>query len=100
MRRTISDVSLYELMAEDYSIWVSKNNKFGFDLQIESDDCELAINEKGIHPCAMESFADLCRGFLHFYDNAKARDEALLDALMNKAQIDAGLNKLTAFKAA
>lgn len=97
MCRTMNDVTLYDLMAEDYSVWVSKNDKFGFDLQIESDDCDLAINEKGVHPYAMESFADLCRRFLYFYDNIKIKEEADLDALMNKAQIDASLSKLTAF---
>lgn len=100
MSRTICDVTLYDLMAEDFSVWVSKNKQFGFDLQIEGDDAELAIEEKGIHPFAMESFADLCRRFLYFYDKVKAKEESELDALMNKAQIDANLSKLTLFPVA
>jgi len=68
MSRTIEDVTLYDLMAENFSVWVGKNKKFGFDLEIEGDDDTLTIEGSGIHPCAMESFADLCRRFLHFYD--------------------------------
>jgi len=100
MSRTINEITLYDLMAEDFSVWVGKNKSFGFDLQIEGDDTTLAIEEKGVHPFAMESFADLCRRFLYFYDKVKAKEESELDALMNKAQIDANLAKLTVFKVA
>lgn len=70
MSRTINEVTLYDLMAEDFTVWVGKNKKFGFDLEIEGDDETLKIEEAGVHPYAMESFADLCRRFLHFYDKA------------------------------
>jgi hypothetical protein len=66
-------------MAEDFSVWIGNNKKFGFDLQIEGDDPNEVIDEEGVHPYAMESFADLCRRFLYFYDKIKIADEAEFD---------------------
>ncbi len=71
-----NEITLYDLMAEDLDVWVSENKKFGFDLQIDNENGETIVDEKGIHPFAMESYADMCRRFLHFYDNAKAKSEA------------------------
>lgn len=69
-------ITLYDLMAEDLDVWVSLNKKFGFDLIIENEQGEAIVDEKGIHPNAMESYADVCRRFLNMYDNAIARSEA------------------------
>ncbi len=66
--RTLNQVTLYDLMAEDLSVWIGENKKFGFDLHIEGDDRETAVEAEGIHPCAMQSFADVCRRFLYSYD--------------------------------
>jgi hypothetical protein len=66
------EITLADLMAEDIDIWISKSKEFGYDLQIDNDDGKV-LDEKGVHPYAMDSFADLCRRFLHFYDSAKAR---------------------------
>ena len=68
-------ITLYDLMAEDLDVWVIANKKFGFDLQIDNEDGETIVDEKGIHPYAMDSFADFCRRFAHFYDSAKAKTE-------------------------
>ena len=67
-----NEITLYDLMAEDLDVWVSKNKKFGFDLEIEDEKGQVIVDEKGIHPFAMESYADMCRRFLHFYDKVKA----------------------------
>lgn len=71
-----NEITLYDLMAEDLDVWVCKNKKFGFDLQIDDENGETIVDEKGIHPYAMESYADMCRRFLHFYDAVKAKSEA------------------------
>lgn len=76
MSRNICEVTLYDLMAEDFTVWVGKNKQFGFDLEIEGDDETLKIEESGVHPYAMDSFADLCRRFLHFYDKANSQEAA------------------------
>jgi hypothetical protein len=72
MSKSISEITLYDLMAQDYNIWIKKNKCFGFDLQLDTDDVESAVAESGIHPVAMEGFAELCRSFLHFYDRLEA----------------------------
>ncbi len=78
MSRTINDVTLYDLMAEDLSVWIGNNKKFGFDLHIEGDDMGMAIQAEGVHPYAMDSFADMCRRFLYSYDRALEREELQL----------------------
>lgn len=67
----MNNITMYDLMAEDLTIWVQRNKKFGFDLQIEGDDPNERIEINGVHSYAMESFSDFCRRFLHFYDKAK-----------------------------
>jgi hypothetical protein len=75
MRQDTTQISLYDLMAEDFSVWVKRNKKFGFDLQIEGDDPTERIEISGVHSYAMESFSDFCRRFLYFFD--KLKDEEL-----------------------
>lgn len=74
--KTTGDITLYDLMAEDLDVWVTKSKGFGFDLQIDNEEGQTIVDEKGIHPFAMESYADMCRRFLHFYDAVKAKSEA------------------------
>lgn len=71
----MNNITLYDLMAEDLDVWVTKNKTFGFDLQIDNECGETIVNEEGVHPFAMESYADMCRRFLHFYDAVKAKSE-------------------------
>ena len=63
----INTITLADLMSQDFSIWLKQNKTFGFDMHLEADGLEL--EEEAIHPYAMESFAELCRAFLFFYDN-------------------------------
>lgn len=72
----MENVSLYDLMAEDLDVWVSKNSKFGFDIQIDDENGESIIDEKGVHPFAADSFADFCRRYLASYDKASNQSEA------------------------
>lgn len=83
--KTTNNVTLYELMAEDMDIWITKNKKFGFDLQIDNKEGEAIVDEQGIHPFAMESYADMCRRFLHFYDMVKAQSELEFNLLIEAA---------------
>lgn len=64
----MNNITLYELMSEDLDVWICKNKTFGFDLQIENEKGEKIVDEEAVHPYAMESYADMCRRFLHFYD--------------------------------
>jgi hypothetical protein len=74
MSKNIENISLYDLMAEDLTVWISRNKTFGYNLEIEGDDPTERVEIKGVHSCAMESFSDFCRRFLHFYDNCKNED--------------------------
>lgn len=76
MQNDINEITLYDLMAEDLTIWIQRNKKFGFDLQIEGDDPTERIEINGVHSFAMESFSDFCRRFLYFYDKLKNEELA------------------------
>ncbi len=80
-----NEITLYDLMAEDLDVWVSENKKFGFDLQIDNENGETIVDEKGIHPFAMDSYADMCRRFLHFYDIVKAKSEQEFNDMIEAA---------------
>lgn len=69
-KTTITEITLYDLMAEDLDVWVTKNNKFGFDVSIDDENGESVIHDKGVHPFAADSFADFCRRYLASYDKA------------------------------
>jgi hypothetical protein len=74
MSKTLTDITLEQLMAEDYEVWVGKNRNFGFDIQIDSDKETVCLD--GVHPFAMDSFADFCRQFLYSYDRCIQRGAA------------------------
>jgi hypothetical protein len=68
----MENVTLYDLMAEDLDVWVSKNHKFGFNLEIDDENGKPLVKEEGVHPFAADSFADFCRRYLAAYDKAAA----------------------------
>jgi hypothetical protein len=74
--KTLNDVSLYDVMAQDLDVWVTKDKKFGFTLEVDGENGEELIRESGLHPCATDSFADFCRRFLSAYDNANKSEAA------------------------
>ena len=74
--KTLEEITLYDLMAQDLSVWASNNKTFGIDLLIDDENGQTLIEEKGIHPFAAESLADFCRRYLRFYDKAITTKEA------------------------
>lgn len=73
---TLSSINLQQLMAEDLEIWVTKDKKFGYKVEIENEKGEEIVNECNVHPYAMDSFADFCRNFIAFYDKVKNKEAA------------------------
>lgn len=65
--KSLGEISLYDLGAEDLSVWVGKN-KQGFSLHIEDEDGQPLVEEDAVNEYAMASMADFCRKFLHFYE--------------------------------
>ena len=69
--KTINEISLYDLMAEDIDVYINRNEKFGFDMFALDENGETSFLEKGIHPCAADSFANFCKKYLTVYEKAK-----------------------------
>lgn len=70
MSKTLHAVSVSDLMGEDHSVWIKRNPKFGFDVEIQNDENTFDVfQESGIHAYAIEGFAEFCRRFLHSYSN-------------------------------
>lgn len=67
--KTLCALNLSDLMGTDHSVWVTRNPKFGFDIEIHKDEEFEVFQEKGIHPFAVESLAEFCRRFLNSYVN-------------------------------
>jgi hypothetical protein len=67
----INTLTIEDIGGSDCEVWLKKNDRFGFDLEIESEDLGAYIH-KGLHPFAAESMADFCRRFLQCYDKIGA----------------------------
>jgi hypothetical protein len=63
----ISNITLYDLMAQDLDVWVSRDNR-GFNIDIDDENGNCLVSENQIHPFAADSFADFCRRYLASYD--------------------------------
>jgi hypothetical protein len=98
MTKSISEITLYELMAEDFSIHLGKNTKFGYNLYMEGyDNDSPEIEETEIHPAAIDSFAHICRRFLEQYERINKRvknEEMELVSLPGFSNVWEGLARL------
>lgn len=74
MIKSLCEISVYDLGATDHCVWLKKNKKFGFDLEIENDEEQSVYKEEGIHPYALESIASFCRRFLHGYNSVMDKE--------------------------
>lgn len=64
----IEQISLYDLMAEDFCLHLSQSNQ-GYNLHLEGYDPDSPeVEEENIHPCAIDSLADFCTKFLGYYN--------------------------------
>lgn len=67
----IGDVTLEQLMSEDYYVYIKNHEKFGYNMTLVSDEVEDDVVGMGIHPDAIESFASFCRAFLRKYEECQ-----------------------------
>lgn len=74
--KTLQDITLYDLMADSHEVWIKPNDKFGFDLTIDTDAGEPLLEECGIHLFATNALAEFCRDYLAIYDQALKRRAA------------------------
>lgn len=68
--KTITEITLYDLMAEDLELWITPNKDFGINIEINNENGEPLMCALGIHPYAAKSFAVFCRKYLSGYENA------------------------------
>ena len=67
----IGDITLEQLMSEDYYVIMKNNPKFGFNITLLSDNLAYDVVGEGVHGDAVESFASLCRQFLSEYEKCE-----------------------------
>jgi hypothetical protein len=71
--KTLSTISIYDLMGQDYNVWIKKEPNFNYTLLVESDEFESDVfAEEDAHQFSLESLAQFCRSFLRQYDKLEA----------------------------
>lgn len=70
--KTLQDITLYDLMGNEYEIHIKKNEGFGFNLEVECEEDEMHVQELALHKCAAEGFAEFCRRYLASYEKVAA----------------------------
>lgn len=63
----LETITLHDLMGEDYNIYVRKNEKFGYDMEVVKDDTEESF-KVNVHDFAADSLAEFCKMFLTRYE--------------------------------
>ena len=67
--KTLSTISIYDIMGHDYNVWIKKERDFNYTLRVESDEFENDVfAEEDAHQFCLESLAQFCRSFLRQYD--------------------------------
>jgi hypothetical protein len=68
----IGEITLEQLMGEDYYVHIKNHERFGYNVELECEEApESSVSGEGVHPDAMESFASLCREFLRKYEQCQ-----------------------------
>jgi len=73
--KNINEITLSDLMGEDFDVWLCKKGPFGHDLEIDDENGFPLIREPGIHPYATEAFAGFCRRYLDSYEKIIAQEQ-------------------------
>lgn len=69
--KNITEITLYDLMSEDFNVWLTKNKKFGWNFEIDDEQYNPLMRVEGVHDFAVDSFADFCRVYLSCYEIAR-----------------------------
>lgn len=67
MNTEFENLTVEDLMGQDYYVWISHNKTGGIDIYFEDEDGKETIYEK-THPYAVESFYTLCKNFIYRYE--------------------------------
>lgn len=63
----LETITLHDLMGEDYSVYIRKNEKFGYDMEVVRDDTDESF-KVNVHDFAADSLAVFCRMYLNDYE--------------------------------
>ena len=74
--KSLTTITLYDIMSEDLDVWVKRHKGYGFDMQIDDERGQLLLDEQHIHPFAIDALADFCRRYLASYGNALKQEVA------------------------
>jgi hypothetical protein len=72
--KSTSNITLYDMMAQDLDVWMTRSSQLGFKIEIDAQDGENLVCEDRIHPYAADSFADFCRSYLRSYDRVSNKE--------------------------
>lgn len=64
----IADLSVYDLMSEDFYCSVHKTSENAFKFEIENFDGTIYAAEANVNEMALEGLAHFCRSFLKAYE--------------------------------
>lgn len=62
------DMTVYDLMGDDYYPYITKDTNGDFTLTIEDIDNNIIAETNQINYCAIDGFADFCRRYLASYE--------------------------------
>lgn len=63
----LETLTLHDIMGEEYSVYLNRNKKFGYDMEVVRDDTEESF-KVNVHDFAADSLAVFCRMFLTRYE--------------------------------
>lgn len=75
MVKSLCEISVHDLGGVNHYVYLTKNKKFGFDLEIINEEDQVTYKDKEFHPYALDSIATFCRSFLRNYDHVMAQME-------------------------
>jgi hypothetical protein len=73
MKKSIHEITLYDLASCEHEVWLSENSKFGLNIELEDENGDV-FEEQGLHPCAAEGLADFCKSYLRTYERLNRDD--------------------------
>jgi hypothetical protein len=63
----LETLTLYDLMGEDHDVYIRKNEKFGYDMEVSRDAPEESFTVN-VHDFAADALAVFCRMYLAGYE--------------------------------
>jgi len=74
MKKSLQEITLYDLAGCDHDVWLSENSTTGLNLEIENEEGEV-FEETGLNKCAAEGLADFCKRYLRTYERINNKEK-------------------------